>query len=164
MTTPTVNFGLYFQTTQWQGVGGVGVSIFHTCCWFAALFFPQCQHIKKPVLKFSVSGSWSCSLPCVVPVPSASSTPWPIQSLTASFLPKLTFWLWGPPSLSWSFPWVAEWRLALESILACYIPVAQCFLMIVLNTTGAVNVLHRCITGSRTVGLGNPMYVIEATV
>jgi len=63
-------------------------STFHTFCWFAALLFPLCQHTQNPALKSSASGSWSCSLPCAVPVPSASSTQQPIQPLTSSFLPK----------------------------------------------------------------------------
>jgi len=36
--------------------------------------------------------------------------------------------------------------------------------MIVLSTPVAVNVLHRCVTGSRTVGLRKPAYIIEASV
>lgn len=31
---------------------------------------------------------------------------------------------WAPPFLSWSSPWVAEWRLVLAQLLTCYIPVA----------------------------------------
>lgn len=81
-----MSFGLYFQTIQavaggwgWGGGRGWGVGwsgevgIFHTFCWFAALF------IKNPVLKSSASSSWSHSLPCVVPVLFASSTPQQIQ-------------------------------------------------------------------------------------
>lgn len=143
MTTQTVNFVLYFQTTPYRREKKIN---FHTSRWFPGLFFPQCKHVQNPVLKSPTSSSFSRSLPCAVPVPSASSMLWQIQPLTASFLPK-PFTLW--PSLPLPvLPQAAERRLALESILTCYIPVAQCFLMVVPKTPVAINQcaaqVHNC--------------------
>lgn len=143
-----MNFGLYFQTTQAGGGGGARYFP-HFLLVHSFVLSPMPAH-KIPTfeilcLQFLVSFftlCGSCSL-CFRHTTADSS-------LTASFPPEPFHTGSLPPSLSQSFPWVAEWRLVLGSVPTCYIPIAQWFLIIVLNTTLAVNVPHRCRTGGRT--------------
>lgn len=159
MTTQPMNFGLYFTTTRYRGEKK-----------YITHFLLVCSFVLSPVQTHTKPSSQILCLWFLIPFFTLRS------SCSLCFLhgmanptshclfPPKTISPWSPPSLSWSFPWAAEWRLALESILIRYVPISECFLATVLNAPVAVNGLHRYITGSRLVDLGNPTYVMEATV